>query len=153
MTINPQYVAEHRSQIAARLLRSIRVDKKTRCWLWQRGLINGGYGGISIQDSWELAHRASYILFRGPISKKLTLDHLCNNQRCVNPWHLKQTTMRANIMRGNGVCAVNARKTHCKNGHGFTTGNTYRIGRFRYCRKCITAAQLRYQKRKRNNHK
>jgi hypothetical protein len=40
---------------------------------------------------------------------------------------LEAVTNRENMLRGVGVCALNARKTHCKHGHEFTPENTYRV--------------------------
>jgi len=70
---------------------------------------------------------------RGPI--KGTLDHLCRVRACAHPWHVEDVTMQVNILRGNGLAAQNARKTHCKNGHLLTerkaSGN-----KERFCRIC-----------------
>jgi hypothetical protein len=41
-----------------------------------------------------------------------------------------------NMMRGFGLPAINARKTHCVHGHPFDEANTYRSGGKRCCRAC-----------------
>jgi hypothetical protein len=48
------------------------------------------------------------------------------------------------------VPAAHAAKTHCKNGHAFTPGNTYRTPQgHRRCRECCLVAE-RTKKRKRH---
>jgi hypothetical protein len=91
----------------------------------------------------------AYELAIGPIPEGLTIDHLCRNRGCVNPAHLEAVTNRTNLLRGDGIAALNARKTHCKRGHEFTPENTYvwREGT-RACRACHTAQeQARRQKK------
>jgi hypothetical protein len=54
----------------------------------------------------------------------MTLDHLCNNRRCFNPAHLRQATIKDNVLRSEtGLSAINARKTACINGHPFVPGS------------------------------
>jgi hypothetical protein len=83
-----------------------------------------------------LAHRASYEAFIGPIPDGMTIDHLCRNRKCVNPSHLEAVPMRVNVLRGVGVTAKNAVKTHCVNGHEFNDQNTYSDSKGRSCRAC-----------------
>jgi hypothetical protein len=74
----------------------------------------------------------------GPVPDGLVLDHFaCDNPPCVNPSHLRPVTHWENSSRGNSPAAVNARKTHCKNGHEFTPENTGTLhGYGRWCREC-----------------
>ncbi|RZN19502.1 hypothetical protein CWO90_35315 [Bradyrhizobium sp. Leo121] len=44
-------------------------------------------------------HRASYIVFKGPIAGDMDVDHLCNNRICVNPDHLEAVSHRENCIR------------------------------------------------------
>ncbi len=61
----------------------------------------------------------------GQIPSGLTLDHLCRVRNCVNPAHLEPVTHRENTLRGDGVTAINARKTSCHRGHPFAGENLY----------------------------
>ena len=117
------------------------VDKFA-CWNWKAGKTKG-YGMFYLNGRSVGAHRVSYELYVGKIPKGLTLDHLCRNTACVNPRHLEPVTLGVNVLRSNNLCAVNARKTHCKNGHKFTKENTYyfkstwvKDRKFRQCKKC-----------------
>lgn len=116
------------------------------CWKWTYPLKrcpNGDYGSCHLNGQNMGAYRAAWILFRGPIPDGLTIDHLCRNTRCVNPDHLEPVTHRENVLRGEGLAAVNARKTHCIRGHEFTAENIIRNGRKRACRTCVNVAQKR----------
>ena len=58
------------------------------CWEWQAKIHKKtGYGHFSTYVNAKrktyLAHRFSYELYIGPIPKKLTVDHICRNRKCV----------------------------------------------------------------------
>lgn len=83
-----------------------RVDTSHRsgCWVWIGKRDRDGYGNFSFsvggRRMWWLAHRMAYEIARGPIPAGLTIDHLCFNKPCVNPWHLEPVTNEENIRRG-----------------------------------------------------
>ena len=90
------------------------------------------------------AHRLAYELVKGPISDGLQIDHLCRNRACINPDHLEAVTQRENILRGEGVAALNARKTHCPQGHAYDEENTLILtGRQAGARRCQICARDR----------
>ena len=122
------------------------------CWEWRGGVSSEGYGEFYRSLGEEggrtmRAHRYAYEVCVGPIPEGLQLDHLCRNRRCVRQSHLEAVTLTENVMRGNGAAANNARKTHCRRGHPFTTDNTvyaHTSGRaYRTCRTCKQAANDR----------
>jgi hypothetical protein len=102
-----------------------KIKAEGDCWQWTGAYAGKGYGGTWLNGRHYRAHRAVWELLVGPISEGMTLDHLCRNRRCVNPAHLEPVAMRENIMRGEGVGARNARKTHCPLGHPYEGGNLY----------------------------
>lgn len=92
------------------------------------------------------AHMVSYELFRTPVPGGLQLDHLCRNPGCVNPWHMEPVTLVENVLRSDGPAAVNARRTHCVNGHELNTENTWTNGKRRVCRACVRERTRRYRR-------
>lgn len=146
---NPHGTAEER------FWRQIDTQGPRGCWLWTGATKNhNGYGALTLRGtprSVILAHRFAYELLVGPIPDGLQLDHLCRVRHCVNPDHLEPVTQAENVRRGISPSAVQARKTHCKNGHEFTPENTYvnRNRNERVCRLCMNRAQREYQQRKR----
>lgn len=118
-------------------------DRNTGCWIWMVGRDKDGYGQFWIGGKTARAHRVAYEHYKG-IKADGILDHIvCDNPSCVNPDHLIVSTMRDNTLRGTGPSAINAQKTHCKNGHLFDAeskpGQRYR----RICTICKDAANKR----------
>lgn len=110
----------------------------TPCINWLGYVTPTGYGryaGIS-------AHRIAYAMVRGPIPDGLSLDHLCRNTRCVNPFHLEPVTRAENTRRRFVI------QTACVNGHDYTPENTYRRPNGqRDCRACGAERQRRHKRR------
>ncbi len=118
-----------------------KVHKTETCWLWTGSLNADGYGNFRGRG----AHRVAYELVIGPIPEGHTLDHLCRVRHCVRPDHLEPLTLGENVLRGEGWSALNARKTHCPQGHAYTPENTLLYRDHRYCRAC----RLDFQQRQR----
>jgi len=113
---------------------------KNGCWEWQDTISSiTGYGRIWKNGKNVMAHRFSYEFFNGPIPEKMTIDHLCKNRKCVNPFHLDLVTRHENASRGGNEIANNKLKTHCPSGHEYNRNNTYLTKKgYRQCISCHT---------------
>jgi hypothetical protein len=125
------------------------VEKTATCWLWTAKKVDGkGYGQIVLSGhhgKTAQVHRVVYEALVGPIPEGLQLDHLCRVRRCCRPNHLEPVTQTENQRRGFGFAGVNARKTHCAQGHPFDDANTIiRKRGGRDCRICARAAWRQY---------
>ncbi len=121
-----------------RFMRHVEMITETGCWIWMGHLNGGGYGTFRFGRT-NLAHRAAYEIFRGPIPAGLEPDHLCRVRCCVNPRHLELVTHLVNIRRGIGGRTSAAReraKTHCPRGHKYNAENTFVTQGGRKCRAC-----------------
>ncbi len=150
----PRFIPDFRP-LHLRVQEKIVVDE-FGCWAWQGKLTDKGYGAIRKNKSIDpkqlnnLTHIVMYEALVGPVSYGLELDHKCRNRRCCNPAHLEAVTHRENVLRGEGLAAQNARKTHCNEGHPLF-GLNMRIdclGR-RVCQICRRATVERYEARRR----
>lgn len=118
------------------------VDFFGDCWQYDpRKISPVGYGIFSVNRQQIGAHRYIWETLVGKIPENMQIDHMCRNRGCVNPDHMEVVTLAENVLRGEGVTAKNARKTHCVRNHEFTEENTrYRIGpngkTWRKCRAC-----------------
>jgi hypothetical protein len=110
------------------------------CWVWL-GSKTGGYGQISVDyRPWRL-HRFVYETLKSSIPDGKILDHLCRVRTCWNPNHLELVTNKENVLRGIGVTAINAAKTHCHMGHLLAGGNLIENANRRNCRTCKNERQ------------
>lgn len=118
-----------------------RTNDPDSCWLWTGTRTAGGYGKLHMTGkSPTYAHRFSYQLAKGPIPDGLELDHLCRTPSCVRPSHLEAVTPWENNRRGMSATAINARATHCPQGHPYDETNTTRDRHgHRKCRACNIA--------------
>lgn len=126
---------------------------KSGCWNWTAGLSSNGYSqfyyGGKIGGK---GHRYSYEYHKGAIPEGMTIDHLCDNRKCVNPKHLKAASMRENVLRSRGITAINARKTHCVHGHPLNGDNLSIIKRSKHIeRRCVQCVYARKRAWKEKN--
>lgn len=127
-----------------------KVVKTSGCWGWKAAIRADGYVNFWDGDARKMkrAHRYGYEAVNGPVSPGLVLDHLCRNRSCVNPDHLEPVTQQTNALRGIGLPAINAEKTHCIKGHELAGQNLYMEGSGRRCVTCRKDAARRYEARK-----
>lgn len=116
------------------------------CWEWTASCNQKGYGNFYYCRCVGKAHRFAWEQAHGPVPDGMVLDHICKNRKCVNPKHLRTVTNRDNVLHNSeSVIARNAKKTHCKHGHEFTTENT--IVRSSGGRDCLICKRERDKKR------
>ena len=124
-----------------------KVEEGVVCWKWLGTIGSKGYGRTRWNGKYMHSHRAVYEILRGEVSPELQLDHLCRNRACVNPDHLEPVTAKVNVLRGEGLAAVNAKKTHCPKNHEYSNENTYILRNHRYCKEC-SRVKLRLRRAK-----
>jgi HNH endonuclease len=99
-----------------RLMKNVSVSSD--CWVWMGATSSSGYGTMEVSGKTASVHRVSYELFKGEIPAGMVIDHICKNRICVNPDHLRVVTHKQNTLENsNASAAINAKKTHCVNGH------------------------------------
>ena len=83
-----------------------KVDKSGDCWEWTSSKHKLGYGRFAVTEGGvtrvEGAHRVSYELTHGAIPEGLHIDHMCHNEGCVNPSHLRAVTPKQNTENRKG---------------------------------------------------
>jgi hypothetical protein len=84
--------------VEGRFFRKVTMARAEECWLWT-GALTKGYGAFRNSGKRYEAHRWAYEFLRGEIPSGLTIDHLCREKTCVNPWHLELVTRQENARR------------------------------------------------------
>lgn len=141
----PRHLLIIPERAARRAAQQFTLDPDSGCHVSKYSVGSHGYAQIGWQSGLgrrrcTTAHRAAWVAARGPIPDGLTVDHICNNRRCVNVEHLR---LLANF--------ENARRTYgrdwpvgnCANGHdnrylaqSDATGR-WRCSRCARSRKCV----------------
>jgi hypothetical protein len=67
------------------------------CWSWKGGTTISGYGRMQPDRKSLLAHRVSWMIYKGEIPPSLNVLHKCDNPRCSNPDHLFLGTQSDNV--------------------------------------------------------
>lgn len=130
----------------------------TGCLLWLGAARSNGtdlYGRIKFNGRDTTVHRAMYALHHGHVADDLVIDHKCRVTLCCNPDHLEAVSQQENVMRGRGLAAENAKKTHCKNGHLLSGDNLLEwqllYNRRRICKICAHQVYAKANQRKRQS--
>ena len=65
------------------------------CWIWKKSCNSAGYGQLTENKKYWLAHRYAYSCLN-PLRDDQLVRHLCHNTWCVNPDHLASGTNQDN---------------------------------------------------------
>lgn len=109
----------------------VSAEPNSGCWLWLGHRITKyGYGSFYYGERQICAHRAAWLIYRGPIPAGLEIDHRCLTPACVNPDHLRLATKAVNLAQRRLT------RTHCKRGHPLIEPNLMFEGAARRCKQC-----------------
>lgn len=140
--MNSKGAVDYRTQ----LIKRIKHITDSGCWLiWKKNK----YSSFSFKGQQPIAvHRASYIIFNGPIAKDLLACHKCNNKACINPSHIYAGTYKDNsrdcIEAGNHY---QKSKEKCPKGHPYSTENTeFYLSKKETFRRCIACREIQSAK-------
>ncbi len=84
------------------------VIRQEGCWEWKGPIAKGGYPVMSCRREIgsDRGHRASWMIYKGPIPKGMLVCHSCDNPICTNPNHLWIGSQKQNnddkIAKGRG---------------------------------------------------
>lgn len=124
-----------------------------RCWVWEGGKTERGYGLFYLDSQRWRAHRWIYNRTICEIPDNLVCCHKCDNPSCERPSHLFAGTHKDNTtdckLKGR---LNNPRRTHCRKGHTLTTANSItrqiRGKEARECRACHIQRNKNYYRLK-----
>lgn len=66
------------------------------CWVWQKSCNSAGYGQLTENKVYWLAHRYVYVCLNTSIRTTDVIRHQCHNPKCCNPDHLLLGTHQDN---------------------------------------------------------
>lgn len=145
----------------ARIVRNVNI---WGCWEYDGAHNEHGYGIMRVWRDGRWRNRRVHLLAwedvnTRPVPTGLVLDHFlfpetCIGPPCCNPEHVRPTTQKLNSLRSSSPTAINARKTHCPQGHPYDIirwGNAKSGGprRRRECSICVAETARRRVQRNR----
>lgn len=140
-----------------RLLKKIKIDPITKCWLFTGAKDSSGYGSIDVNDNMIGAHRVSaHFFLYMPLDSTdhvLHKDEICLNRHCINPEHIYRGDQADNYNDAVKKGTHNqARKTCCPK-----CGGRYSLKwvdshtkQERFCKRCVRVSFLLRKNKKKN---
>lgn len=110
------------------------------CHIWVGRTNKAGYGLVEVEVDGEryrfMAHRVAYQRHGAAIPHKFTIDHLCEQTRCMNKAHHEPVTRGENTRRQNARTHNSTPGTRCKNSHDGEYRRDPKTQKL-YCKGCI----------------
>lgn len=126
-------------------------DPDTHCWVWN-GDLKKRAKVIMVDGVEYIPYWWSYLQFVGDFDPSLTLDHLCYNPGCVNPWHLEPVPLEENVRRAREYYA--SLRTMCVAGkHPWPENAAFPAASRPYCRECRKERRRGSKERERNRER
>lgn len=79
----------------SRIVQNVIIDNNG-CWIWQKSCNSAGYGQLTENKKYWLAHRYAYACVNSNLNDNLVIRHICHNTKCCNPDHLVLGTQKDN---------------------------------------------------------
>lgn len=79
----------------SRIVQNVIIDGNG-CWNWQKSCNSAGYGQLTENKKYWLAHRYAYACVNSDLNDNLVVRHMCHNTKCCNPDHLVLGTNKEN---------------------------------------------------------
>jgi hypothetical protein len=79
----------------SRIVNSCQIDSN-ECWVWQKSCNSAGYGQLTENKLYWLAHRYAYACVNQNLKRTDVVRHQCHNPKCCNPDHLLVGTHKDN---------------------------------------------------------
>lgn len=139
-----------------------KVDRSGDCWIWNGSRDGKGYGSFYLEGRLHKAHRAAWMLLKGPIPDGIEACHRCDTPPCCNPDHIFLGTHAENMADARTKGRItwpddlsgtrhNGGKGYCPKGHPYVGDNLIvrRDTGHRECRACKREKNRNYAARMR----
>ena len=101
------------------LIKSKTFEDANGCWLWTKSTNSAGYGQLTVNKKYWLAHRYAYTCCN-PLKDDELVRHTCHNRKCCNPEHLSKGKHLDNWLDSEDT----HRKVHSNSGKGWIVKGT-----------------------------